>query len=63
MTDYTATLTFEAPNANAAIQKLTTALYLGDLDATGLRVKEQNSDGTVFDYPATRTLIEGLSND
>jgi hypothetical protein len=61
MTTYKATLTYEAPNADAATQKLTTALYLGDIDVEELAIGEVNADGTVFNYPHTRRLIEHLS--
>ena len=61
MTTYQATLTYEAPNSDAATQKLTTALYLGDVDVETLSIGEVNEDGTLFKYPHTRTLIENLS--
>jgi hypothetical protein len=46
MTKFVATLTLEAPTANAAVQTLS--------------LKAVNADDTLFDYPLTRTLIETL---
>lgn len=57
MTNYKATLLYAAPNENAAAQKLTTALYLGDVDVDALTIQEVNADGSLFDYPITRKLL------
>ena len=57
---YEAKYTFEADSPEEAAHKVTSSLYLAEIEAETLTVGQVNG-GTVFNYPFTQKLIRSLS--